>query len=215
MALLAAASVSAVAVLSGCQAVGFVASEIHRNGDHEVKTKYHGLDNKNFAVIVAADRAIQADFPDAVTLITAAVARRLADPANGIGASGMVAPDDVLKFQAQHPGWVSMSPVEVAKKLGVDRLVFIDLQEYTLTDPGNPYLWAGRAAATVGVVEADSDLGQDMAFREYISVKFPDNDSTSPQEMPGTTVQQRLLNRFVDRASWLFYDHDEANIIKY
>ncbi|MCC6321504.1 MAG: hypothetical protein IT438_08745 [Phycisphaerales bacterium] len=209
------ACAAAFAGAQGCQLVGFVGASVGRASDHDVKARYTGLADKNFAVIVAADRAIQADYPDIMSVITGEVTRRLADPKNAVGAAGMVAAEDVLKFQYQQPSWVTLSPTQIAEKLGVERLVFIDLQEFRLTDPGNPYLWNGRASASISVAETENDLGVTTAFREFISVKYPDNDSSSPQEIPSSTVQIVLLKRFVDRASWLFYDHEEANIIKY
>jgi len=200
------------AVLGGCQAVGFIADTAYRAGDHDVEAKYTGLEDKTFAVVVASDRAVQADYPEAVTIITTEVTRRLAQFA---GASGMVTAEDVLKYQAQHPGWVTLSPVDLAKVLSVDRLVYIDLQEYTLTDPGNPYLWSGRVSASIGVAESTSELGMETVFREFVKVKFPDNENTSPQQVPASTIQLALLKRFIDRTSWLFFDHEEPNVIKY
>lgn len=204
----------AFAAAGGCQAVGFFADAAYRAGDHEVKAKYTGLEGKTFAVVVAADRAIQADFPNAVPLITREVSRRIAEGAP-IKPAGVASPDDILRFQYQRPGWVAMTLSDLTQALGVERLVFIDLQEFALTEPGNPYLWAGQASAIVGVVEADSGLGSDFAFREFITVKFPDKDSVSPQEMPGETVELELMRRFVNRAAWLFFDHREKNIIEY
>jgi hypothetical protein len=67
----------------------------------------------------------------------------------------------------------------------------------------------------VGVVEAESTLLEDFAFRENIQVKFPDKDNTGAMEIPGDTVQLELLRRFVNRCSWLFFDHEEPNVIEY
>ncbi|MFN7020063.1 MAG: hypothetical protein ACK4WH_01885 [Phycisphaerales bacterium] len=200
---------------TGCQLVGFVGSSVYRAGSTEVKAKYTGLTDHSFAVIVAADRAIQADFPDVVGIVTSEITRRIADPKNNPGATGIVAPEDVLRFQYQFPGWVALSPAELVDKLGVDRLIYVDMQEFRLTEPGNPYLWNGRASASISVIEAENDLGAVAPFREFVAVRFPDNDSSSPQEIPSTTVQLVLLRRFVDRASWLFFDHEESNVIEY
>lgn len=215
MLILAALAVLMTWPFTGCQLVGFVGSSVYRAGSTQVKAKYTGLTDRNFAVIVAADRAIQADFPDVVGIVTSEITRRVADPKNNPGANGIVAPEDVLRFQYQFPGWIALSPAELVAKLGVDRLIYVDMQEFRLTDPGNPYLWNGRASASISVIEAENDLGAVAPFREFVTVRFPDNDSTSPNEIPSSTVQLVLLKRFVDRASWLFFDHEESNIIEY
>lgn len=206
-------------LLVGCEAIGWVAKGIHDSGSTQVPAKYRGLQGKTFAVIVDADRAVQSDYPGTVTIITTELTRRIAGGQDGhgagVGAAGVIPAEDVLRFQGRRPGWVAMNPRDLAKELGVDRLIFIDISEYRLTDPGNSYVWNGIAAATVGVVEADSKLFDDYAFRERVQVKFPDKENTGAMEIPGDTVQLELLRRFVNRCTWLFFDHEEPNTIEY
>lgn len=210
---------SGMLVLPGCDALGWVAKGIHDSGSTQVAAKYHGLEGKTFAVIVDADRAIQADYPGTVTIITTEITRRVAGGQDGhgagVGAAGVVPAEDVLRFQGRRPGWVAMNPRDLAKELGVDRLIFIDISEYRLTDPGNSYVWNGIAAATVGVVETESKLFDDFVFRDRVQVKFPDKENTGAMEIPGDTVQLELLRRFVNRCTWLFFDHEEPNTIEY
>lgn len=212
-----AALVLAAALLpaAGCavgQLIGGMAASAERAGSKIVKPKYEGLEGKTFAVVIAADRGVQADQPDIVPLMSREVTRRLSD---NCGASGVVPADDVLKFQYQRPGWVAMSPGDLAKELGVERLVFVELQDFALNDPGNVYIWAGSAVATVRVLEADGRLKDDFAFREPVRVGFPDQEGLGPMQIPAETVRAALAKRIIDRVSWLFYEHEEANVIKY
>jgi len=46
-------------------------------------------------------------------------------------------------------------------------------------------------------------------------VKFPDKDGFTPQDMAEELVTTALSNRLIDRVSWLFYTHEEKNIITY
>ncbi|MBY0263775.1 MAG: hypothetical protein K2Q20_15630 [Phycisphaerales bacterium] len=209
--LLAAALLPAAGCAVG-QLIGGMAASAERAGSKIVKPKYEGLEGKTFAVVIAADRGVQADQPDIVPLMSREITRRLSD---NCGASGVVPADDVLKFQYQRPGWVAMSPGDLAKELGVERLVFVELQDFALNDPGNVYIWAGSAVATVRVLEADGRLKDDFAFREPLRVGFPDQEGLGPMQIPAETVRAALAKRIIDRVSWLFYEHEEANIIKY
>lgn len=205
----------AVLPLGGCAVgalIGGMASSAERSGSKDVKARYTKLEGKSFAVIVAADRSIQGDQPNIVPMITREVTRRIID---NCGAGGVVPAEDVLRFQYQRPGWVAMSPLELAKEFEVDRLIFIDLQDYSLSDPGNPYIWNGSASGTLNVLESDSKTPADFAFRETIRVKYPDSEGLSPLQLPKATVELELARRFVARASWMFFDHEEPNIIKY
>lgn len=208
------AAIAAAAALGGggCEFIGFMAASAEREGSHEVKAKYTGLQGKTFAVVVSADRSIQADHPDLVITITREISRRLAESA---GASGIYPADEVLAYQFRYPNWVTKTPEELAKEFGVDRLISVDLAEYNLTDPGNPYIWAGVAIGTVSVTETDGPTPSMFSFREAVRVGFPDDTGVSPLEMPRDTVKLELTRRFVQRSAWLFFDHEEKNIIKY
>lgn len=208
----AATAMSALALTTGCQIVGAMAASHHRQSSHEVKAKYRGLADKTFAVVVSADRSIQADHPDIVVTLTRGIARRLAEET---GASGYVPANEVLAFQYQRPNWVAMTPLQLAEEFGVQRLVFVDLAEYRLTDPGNPYVWKGVAIGTVSVTEADGSMPSIFTFRESIRVGYPDLEGVSPLEQPRDTVKIALTNRFEQRAAWLFFDHMEKNTIEY
>lgn len=200
------------ALVAGCSAVGAIAGKIEREGSHDVEADYEGLGGKSFAVIIAADRAIQGDHPLLVELLTERITQRLAQPTNVPCAAGVVPPAQVVKYLAEHPGWTSRPLSEIAKELGgVQRLVYIDLYEFRLNDPGNAYLWEGVASANVSVIETDSPIPDDHAYQRSVTVKFPDKQGIGPNELQAAAVRTELARRLIDRASWLFYAHEEKN----
>lgn len=215
LALAAAVALCAALASGGCAVgalVGGMAENHKRNSTHAVAAEYEGLVGKSFAVVVAADRVIQSDYPDAVARLTIGVTERLTEYA---GASGVVPADKLLTYLYEHPRWAAMRPSALAKELGVERLVYIDLHEFRLHDPGNKYLWNGAAAGTVSVVEADSSVPDQFAFQRAIRVGFPDGTAYGPDDYPRTVVEAALASRFIDRASWLFYEHQEPYYPKY
>lgn len=209
---LAASLVLATASMQGCILSPFLrASEL--KGSKQIPAKYTGLTGKSFAVVVAADRNIQSTYPMLIGQVTNTVSNRLKDQ---VGASGWVPPEDVLGFQYQHPQWTTWTLQKLADELGVERLIFIDIQEFRLNEPGNAYLWKGAAGGIVGVVEADGDTSESFAFSEPISVQYPTKEvALSPAQAQWGDVQVMVAKRFVDRAAWLFFEHEEANVIDY
>lgn len=197
---------------AGAALFGGMIENHRRNSTHSVEAEYNGLVGKSFAVVVAADRVIIADHPDLVPRLTTNLTDRLAEFA---GASGYVPAERLLTYLYEHPRWVAMPLSDLAKELGVERLVYIDIQEYRLNEPGNEYLWDGVAAAGVGVIEADSVVPDQFAFEREVRVKFPDKSGYGPTDYPGNVVSAALLKRFVDRASWLFYEHQEPYYPEY
>lgn len=205
----AAAAVGVVLLAGGCQLIGFggaLVESYKRNSTREVKGEYGGLKGKSFAVVVNADRVIQSDYPNIVPRLASGVSERLAAE---VDASGFVPAAALLSWQFNNPRWTTMPPSELAAELGVQRLVVVELQEYRLHEPGNQYLWEGVAAGTVSVIEADSALPDEPVFERFVRVGFPDAQGFGPRDLGEDLVHSTLAKRFVDRASWLFYDHQE------
>lgn len=205
---------------TGCSALGFLGAmeeSRRRNSTKTIAEQYSGLKGKKWAVVVIADRIIQADHPMIVAYITTRVTERLADPKHNatIGATGYIPAPDLLQYLYEHPRWKSMPRSELAKELGVDRLIVIDLEEYRLNEPGNQYVWAGVATGAVGVIEADGPNADEFSFEKPVKVKFPDKDGFGPQDLPRAGVATTLANRFIDRAAWLFYTHEEPYYPEY
>jgi len=196
--------------LSGCTAVGFMAESYRRESTREVKAEYPGLEGKSFAVIVTADRMIEADHPGLVERLTAKITQRLSESTNIPKAGGFVPAKQVMRYLYDNPSWPARPLSELAKGLGgVDRLIYIELTEYRLNDPGNAYEWEGVATGNVAIVETDGIMPDAFSFEKVISVRFPDQRGTGPNQLDFTGVTSVLSARFIDRASWLFYNHQE------
>jgi len=206
----------AVVAAPGCQLIGGMAESARRSGSSDVRNEYDGLEGKSFAVVVAADRSIQMEHPGLVEYLTNQITARLAESTNKPRAGGYVPPKQVLKLLYDNPALTLRPKSEIAKRLGgVERLVWVDLFEYRLHDAGNQYEWDGAAAGTVAVVEIDGPLPDDFAWEKGVNVKFPGKTGLGPGQMDRSLVTSALAKRFTDRASWLFYDHEEPNEIEY
>lgn len=203
-------------LLGACSVVGAIAANADREGSHKVPAAVRALEGKSFAVLVQADRSIQGEHPLLVEYLTRNIVRRLAAAENSPRASGFVPADDVLKFTYDSPSWPLKSKAELAEALGgVERLVIVELIEYRLHDPGNRYVWDGRAAATVSVFEGASAVSELALAEKSVSVKFPDSLGQDEEQLSARVVNSAIAQRLIDRASWLFYDHEEPNAIKY
>jgi hypothetical protein len=204
--------------VSGCSAVGFVGGMIdsyQRSSTKTVNAEYTRLKGQRWAVLVSVDREIQGEHPDLVLYLSGQIADRIAKANQTVAAAGYVPPDRLLTYLYEHPEWVTKPRAQLATELGVDRLIIVEVLEYRLNDPGNAYLWSGMATGTVGVVEADSVLKDELAFEKPVRVTYPDNSGTTQSELSVQVVNSVLAARFADRAAWFFYQHEEPYISKY
>jgi hypothetical protein len=213
-----AALLAFVCASTGCNILGFGGAMIEnyrRSSTKVIKPEYTGLKGKNWAVVVIADRSIQAELPDLVPWMTGKICDRLTKEQPKIVAAGMVPAERILRYQYDHPSWVSMPHGDLAKALTVDRLIIVEIIEYRLNDPGNQYLWSGLAAGSVGVVETESPTPDEFGFEKSVRVKFPDDENYWPNDFDRPTIATALGGRFLDRVTWLFYSHDEPYYPKY
>jgi len=202
--------------LSGCQLVGGALENVRRDSSHEVKAEYRGLEGKTFAVVIAADRYIQSDHPLLVDYLTTKITDRLAQRTNTPVAGGYIPAVDVLRYLYDNPGWSSKPKAELARGLGgVDRIIYIEITDCQLREPGNQYEWDGVTSGTVAVLEIDTNLPEEYAFQKNISVAFPGKKGFGPDDLSQNAVATALALRFVDRASWLMYDHQEMYYPEY
>ena len=195
-------------VSSGCiaGAVGALGQQIERGKKLDVPAAYDGLEGKTCAVIVNADYATLVEHPAVVKNITANVSARIAQYVKD---ATVLPPATVLSWQYRTPQWRALPYGEVARELGVDRLIWIDLYEYRLNPIGNSYLWDGAAGANLGVIEADGLAPDEFVFQKNILARFPEKEGIGRESARREQIEQGLLTLFIQRSSWIFYRHIE------
>ncbi len=196
-------------LLIGCGAIGFIGAGKQAMEDQMLieKPAEYPLSGERVAVVIDTDLTVHYEHPGISTLIAGAVAGRIAKNVENVE---VLRPDAVARWQFETPQWTAMPSTEIAKALGVDRVIYIDLQNYSLTPPGNHWLWEGRCSATIGVIEADSYVQDGFADSYEIIAMFPRRPAVlSREEASEGTIEQGLLNEFIKQTSWLFYFHIE------
>ncbi|MFG0313229.1 MAG: hypothetical protein ACF8LL_03480, partial [Phycisphaerales bacterium] len=174
--------------------------------------EYEGIAGHSFTVVVSADRLIEGNNPGIAARITQRVNDRLIQNAMP---SFAIPSADLLTVLYNTPQWPAMPRGEVADMLGVERLVVVELVEYRLHEPGNKYIWDGSASCVVSVFESDSPFPDDPVYEKAIRVSFPDISGLMRTEIPEAAVNTELANRLTNRIAWLFYTHEESNVIPY
>jgi len=200
----------AVAALAGGMAESY-----RRTGHTAIAAEYTGLEGKTFAVIATTSRAVETEHIGLLPEIVTRIDERLADPVNRVGAAGHRPAQQMISLMYNYPQWKAMSRQDLAEQLDVDMLIVVELYEFRLQELGNRYVYDGLATGSVEVIERGSALGEVPVFSREVAVRFPDQTGVSVFEMNERLVASVLLKRFIDRASWVFYEHDEPNEIEY
>ena len=200
----------------GCvigQLIGGMAASAKEAGSSEVSAEYDDLSGHTYAVVATTDRSIQAEFPALIPTIIQRLDLQLSQNSQ---ASGHVPGDDVIGYLANHPQWVAWPRARLAKELGVERIVFVEINSFRTNESGNEYVWNGLIWGAISVIDADSESSTDQeSFHKEFQITFPDGSGYGPDDMSKQVVAAELLRRFIQRAGWLFYDHEEKNSLEY
>ena len=212
-------SLIALASLTACaipELIGGMAESARLTGSTTVPAEYKGLKSKTWAVVTLAPRGVQYEVPNLVTATTNATTRKLVDAQNEgvLGSAGFLPGPEVLLLQSTSPSFNAWSFRRMGEELGVERLIVIDVSHLQLYERGNALLWDGAIAARVGVVEVETGAS-DFAYQKDISITYPDEAAWSTDDLPKRHVVSVLLDRLSDRAAWLFFEHEEPNVIEY
>ncbi len=194
---------------TGCSVFGFIGAGRQAAEDQMLveKPASYSLEGLRVAVVIDTDLAIHYEHPGISTMIAGAVAGRIAKHVPNVE---VVRPDEVARWQFETQQWSAMPSTDIAKSLGVDRVVYIDLQSYSLTPPGNEWLWEGRSSGMIGIIEADSYEHDGFSDTYEITAEFPRRPSVlSREEAKESMIQQGLLGEFIKKTAWLFYFHEE------
>lgn len=198
------------AFAGGCNILGFAGAleeQRRRTGKVWVDGVYDGLEGQTVAVVVDASNDIYATGgEDVVGAVLVEIIARLEANAE---TESIVPAADIMRVLYDEPDLLDRTYDEVAARLGVDRLIVIQLDEFRLAEPGNQYVWSGQAAGNLLVIEADSYIEDDVRLEQYVNVTYPDRPNTTIDDLTAQVVALELLRRFANRSSWFFYRHQE------
>lgn len=201
--------------LSGC-AIAHLIGGMAQNAEHqklvETPAEYASFENKRCAVVVDVPAEIAYQHPTLVAQLTGGVSLVMQQNVPDVT---MIHPDEIIQWQWRTFDWASMPYGEIAQKLGVDRVVHIDIFEYRLNPPGNSWLWEGVCSANVSIIEADFPDPDMFADTFAITTKFPDVQGVDRDSASETAIERGLLQSFVKETVWLFYDHLEPKYPQY
>ena len=182
--------------------------------------QYAGLAGHSAAVMVWADPSLKYDFPDLrldlANLIqqNLEAAAQVAESKEGkdlptvYGATFPREPAGLVRYQDDYPETQTMPATDLAPAFHVDRLIYVELDDFSTRSYEAPDLYRGAASATLRVIEVDAGGRTTVGYEEPgIAVAFPDN--VPPEGTPsgndrifyaGTLrdLASQVARRFVD-----------------
>lgn len=165
-------------MLGGCNVIGAVAGKAPKP---DILAAYKGLAGKSVAIWVYVDPEVHMNYPALQLDIANSVESKLKaaqkddDLKDLIGTTFPVQPRSVVRYQREHPGVEALPITDVAPKLGVDRLIYIQVNDFSTRAPGTVAMYLGTINVTLQVVEIEKETGKSkVAFTEPgMRLQFP------------------------------------------
>lgn len=108
----------------------------------------------------------------------------------------------VMRFQREHPE-IDGSPIaEVAPKLGVDRVIYVELEKFEAQSPETIMLLKGRTIATLRVVEVANGVAKVALEERGIGAAYPPDAPegvVASDRMTVTAVYKGTVEALADR----------------
>ena len=164
----------ATAALTACAAVGVAA---HMAPPATILPAYNGFAGQSVGVMVWADRGIRIDFASIQVDLASAIHKRLEEAAPKTkqlkGTTFPVQAASIVRYQQDHPESEGAPIISIAPKLGVNRLIYIELESFTTRSDLTVDLFRGSASASVKVIEVKGSQAAIGYNESGIKVSFP------------------------------------------
>jgi len=174
---------------------------------------YEGLKGHKSAVMVWADWRTRTEYNqiqvDTAKQLTEKLEKNPKKDSKKSEAPAMqfVNPASVVRYQREHPEVMSMPIAEVAPKLGAQRVIYVEVEEFAAHAPDAIMLLRGHAKVTLRVLEVAGDKAT-VAFEEAgITANYPPE---SPEGVVPTdkvnvrTIYEGTLNLLTDKLAARF-----------
>jgi len=141
---------------------------------------YTGLAGMKCAIMIWADAPTRTEFNQVQVDLARALQGKLSKPAAEQESSKkqnpapqFIDPRSVVRYQREHPEIEGMPITQVALHLGVQRVVYVELEQLQTQSPRSILLLKGLAKATLRVVEVNNGKAA-IAFEEpAITADYP------------------------------------------
>jgi len=177
-------------LLAGCQMLGVVSQALPPD---EIQSAYKGLVNQQVAVMVWADRGVRMDWESIQLDMGLSVQEKLkllqplapgqkrderdkVEKVPELQGVTWIDAASVVRFQREHPEIDGAPITDVAPRLGVSRLIYVEIERLATRSDRSLELFRGSASASLRVIECDpvTRKATIVYSEDSIVVKFPE-----------------------------------------
>jgi hypothetical protein len=200
-ALLAATLLAAPLTLTGC----FLFAASQEMSGEKVTAQYTGLPDKSIAIVIYTDQATTNEFPAAREELSSFIAAQIHEH---IPTARMLDYHEVINWQDDTLNWFGLTEKEIGKHFSVDRVLYIELLDYSISPNRGYGDLQGHIRAECKVFETDSKIDA-PAWTDVVDVSYPKDHPLDASQASPEGVRSHTLADFSDEVVKRFYDHQK------
>jgi hypothetical protein len=185
----------------GCQAAATPWLLWGKEPTKEVPAEFPYLQGKKVCVLVWADPETLFEYPWVQLEISEHIVQAMKAHVEGIS---FVPNRKVVDLQRSEPDWERADPATLGARFGVDRVLMIELMQYTTREPESPHLYRGRVAASVKVYDTDYPQSAPV-FKTTVETVYPP-DSVGQWGSDDRSIRKATMEAFAADVAGKFYN---------
>lgn len=185
----------------GCQAIATGMMLWMDEPTKTVKAEYPFLVDKKVAILVRADNAALFEYPHVRWEVADHLRAALQSNVPGIKVQD---PREIADYQRNSDNWEQEDPATLGARFNGQRLIDVELTQYTTRQPESPHLYRGHITALVKVYNTEYP-NSNPAWQAEVQTIFPPN---SPGQW-GTgdrAIRYDTMAAFAEEVAGKFYD---------
>jgi hypothetical protein len=186
---------------SGCKLLAAPALLWGKEPTKEIPAEYPYLPDKKVCVVVWADYETLIEYPWVRLELSEHIAKAMESNVAGVS---FVPNRKVTELQERDGDWDHQDPAILGSRFGADRVLMIELTQYTTREPDSPHLYRGRIAANIKVY--DTQYPNSMpSYRTDIEIVYPP-DSVGQWGTDDQSIRRATMEAFALEVAGKFYD---------
>lgn len=167
------ALLSLLFIPAGCQIIAVASHAIPRY----TEPKYTGFAGQSVGVMVWADTGVKIDWPGLSLDSANSLNLKLQEAAKKQemlkGSTFPVQPASIVRYQMDHPEIEAHDIAQIAPKLGVSRLIYLEVEDFATRAVDSVELFRGSMTATMRIIEVNGTTAKVVYEENNIRCTYP------------------------------------------
>ena len=190
---------------AGCHSL-FAWAFAERHPKETVKAEY-ALEAERLVIVPYAGTEVLFNDPTAPIEVSSAIV-------NEIGLhlrpriKTIVHPVEVTRWQESNLEWPNMTLPDIAKAFQADTLLYVELEQFAMTEERSANLLRGRVKARVQVIKGRPGDRANPVYETRIETTFPEDRPVGVLEISERQIRMYTTVMFARAIARKFYDHE-------